>query len=295
VNLGAVGIWTGQLDFVPAPVVRDTVARLEELGYGAIWFGENIGREPIAQAGLVLAATKHLTVATGIMNIWARDPLATTAAQLTLAEAHPDRFLLGLGTSHARLVEGERGHHYDQPVAKMRTYLDAMDQATQRYRAFQPASAPRVLAALGPRMLTLAAERTDGAHTYFVPPEHTAQARTVLGDDKVLAVEQAVVLETDPTHARAIARRHTRRYLPLPNYTNNLLRLGFHPADFDHEGSDHLVDTIVAWGSIDNITQRIHNHRAAGADHVCIQVITDETRQLPYETWRLLAESLCRP
>ena len=294
-NLGALGIWTSQFDFMAAPVVRDAVAQLEELGYGAVWFGENIGREPIAQAGLVLAATNQLTVATGIMNIWARDPLTTTAAQLTLAEAYPNRFLLGLGTSHARLVEEERGHQYEQPVAKMRGYLDAMDQLAQRYRAVRPLSSPRVLAALGPKMLTLAAERADGAHTYFVPPEHTTQARAVLGDDKLLAVEQAVVLETEPSKARAIARRHTRRYLPLPNYTNNLRRFGFNLADFEHEGSDRLVDAIVAWGDVEDIARRIQAHQAAGADHVCIQVITADVRRLPYETWQLLAQALCQP
>lgn len=291
-NLGTIGIWTSQLDFVPAAVACDAVAQVEQQGYGTLWFGENVGRDPIAQAGLVLAATNRLTVATGIMNIWARDPLATTAAQLTLAEAYPDRFLLGLGTSHARLVQGERGHHYDQPVSKMRAYLDAMDHAAQTYRAVRPASAPRLLAALGPKMLALAAERADGAHTYFVPPEHTARARATIGDEKILAAEQAVVLETDPTHARALARRHTRRYLSLPNYTNNLLRLGFEPADFDHEGSNRLVDAIVAWGDVDAVARRVRDHLAAGADHVCIQVISQDMRQLPYQPWQALAEAL---
>lgn len=226
-NLGKVGIWTAQLDFFPADLVRETVRELEHLGYGAIWVGENIGREPIAQAGLLLSATDRLLVATGIMNIWARDPLATVAAQLTLAEAYPGRFLLGLGASHARLVEKRQGDAYVRPLQKIRDYLSAMDRAAERYRAMKPSPSPLVLAALGPKMLALAAELADGAHTYFVPPEHTALARTALGDGKLLAVEQAVVLETDATKARAIARSHTRRYLPLINYTNNLRRLGF--------------------------------------------------------------------
>jgi probable F420-dependent oxidoreductase len=150
-DLGHLGIWTGQFDFAPATVIRETVRELEALGYGAIWFGENIGREPIAQASLILSATERVMVATGIMNVWARDPLATVAAQLTLAEAYPDRFLLGLGISHARLVDNERGHRYEQPLAKMRSYLGAMDElAKERYRAVQPNSSPRVLAALGP-------------------------------------------------------------------------------------------------------------------------------------------------
>jgi probable F420-dependent oxidoreductase len=294
VNLGKVGIWTAQLDFVSADVVRDTVRMLEDLGYGAIWVGENVGREPIAQAGLILAATDQLVVATGIMNIWARDPAATAAAQLALAEAYPDRFLLGLGASHARLVEETRGHAYARPLQKMRDYLTAMDRFAERYRAVRPSSPPlRVLAALGPRMLSLAAELTDGAHTYFVPPQHTANARAALGDGKLLAVEQAVVLETDPDKARAVARTHTRRYLPLTNYTNNLRRLGFDTTDFDHDGSDRLVDAIVAWGDLETITRRVEEHRDAGADHVCLQVINQYFRKQPTQAWNDLAQALC--
>jgi len=294
-DLGKVGIWTGQLDFVPAAELREVVQELEALGFGALWFGENIGREPIAQAGLVLSATERLVVATGIMNIWARDPLTTAAGQLTLAEAYPGRFLLGLGVSHARLVDGERGHDYDRPLAHMRDYLDSMDQAAKRYRAARPAESPRVLAALGPRMLALAAERADGAHTYFVPPEHTAMARTILGPDKLLAVEQAVVLEVEPAVARAVGRRYTRRYLPLVNYTNNLRRLGFEDSDFKHEGSDRLVDAVVAWGNVEAVERRVHQHWDAGADHVCLQVINRDFRNLPRASWNELAQALCEP
>lgn len=289
-DLGKLGIWTGQLDFVPASELRSAAQELEAMGYGAIWFGENIGREPIAQAGLILGATERMVVATGIMSIWARDALAATAAAFTLTEAYPDRFLLGLGVSHARLVDGERGHSYDAPVARMRSYLDAMDDAAKRYRAPHPPAEPqRVLAALGPKMLALAAEGTNGAHTYFVPPEHTAQARAILGPDRTLAVEQAVVLETDPIEARAIARRHTRRYLPLVNYTRNLERLGFNPKDFEQEGSDRLVDAVVAWGTLDDIHHRIQEHWTAGATHVCLQVITRDFRTLPLTHWRELS------
>lgn len=292
-NLGNVGVWTAQFDFVPADVVSKTVRELEDLGYGAVWVGENIGREPIAQAGLLLSATDHLVVATGVMNVWARDPLATVAAQLTLAEAHPGRFLLGLGASHIRLVEGHRGHAYARPLQKMRDHLSAMDRFAERYRAVKPPPPPRVLAALGPRMLGLAAELADGAHTYFVPPAHTAQARAILGDGKLLAVEQAVVLETDPDKARAVARTHTRRYLPLANYTDNLRRLGFDTADFDHEGSDRLVDAIVAWGDLETISRRVDDHLAAGADHVCLQVISEDFRALPRQAWKELAQAFC--
>ena len=291
-ELGKVGIWTAQLDFLPAVEVRETVREIEAMGYGALWFGENIGREPMAQAGLVLAATSRLVIATGIVNIWARDPLAMVAAQCTLGEAYPDRFLLGLGVSHARVVQGERGGEYRRPMARMHDYLDAMDQAAGRYRAPQPAARPRVLAALGPKMLALAAERSDGAHTYFVPPEHTAQARAILGPDRLLAVEQAVVLEADPGAARAIGRRHTRRYLPLVNYTENLRRLGFDDSDFDHEGSDRLVDAVVAWGDIDAVVRRIEDQWLAGADHVCLQVISRDSRHLPRPSWATLAHAL---
>jgi probable F420-dependent oxidoreductase len=292
-DLGDVGIWTAQLDFVPVAALRDIVQELEALGYGALWFGENIGREPIAQASLVLGVTQRLVVATAVMNIWARDPLATVAAQLTLTEAYPDRFLLGVGASHALLVEDQRGHHYDKPLARMRDYLGAMDRAATRYRASRPAVAPRVLGALGPKMLALAAEQADGALTYFVPPEHTAQARAILGRDKLLAVEQAVVLESDPATARAIGRRHTRRLLPLVNYTDNLRRLGFVDSDFDGEGSDRLVDAVVAWGDLDAIVRRVEEHRQAGADHVCLQVIDRDFKTPPRRAWRDLAQAFC--
>ena len=292
-NLGKLGIWTGQLDFVPAPILRETVHAIDEMGFGAIWFGENIGREPIAQAGVVLSATRRLVVATGILNIWARDPLATLAGQLTLTEAYPGRFLLGLGASHALLVQNERGHDYRHPVQMMRAYLDAMDRHLDRYRAVRPPESHRVLGALGPRMLALAAERADGAHPYFVPVEHTVEARAALGSTKLLAVEQAVVLEREPAAARRLARRHTRRYLPLVNYTNNLRRYGYGDTDFDHEGSDRLVDAIVAWGDIHAVVNRVEEQWAAGADHVCLQVITGDYRTLPLGAWAQLAEALC--
>jgi probable F420-dependent oxidoreductase len=164
-NLGRLGIWTYQLNYQPATKVRQVVAELEELGYGTLWIGEGVYREPLTNAGLLLSSTEHMVIATGIANIWARDPFTMSAAQLTLAEAYPDRFLLGLGVSHARLVEGIRGHEYRQPLTTTRLYLDAMDEAATAYRAVKPATPPRVLAALGPRMLELSAERADGAHT----------------------------------------------------------------------------------------------------------------------------------
>jgi probable F420-dependent oxidoreductase len=289
--LGRVGVWTGQFDYQPAAEVRAAVAELDELGYGAVWTGEAVGREVLSVAGLLLAASVRITVATGIANIWARDALAMAAGQLTLAEAFPDRFLLGIGVSHAPLL-AVRGQDYGKPLAQMRAFLDAMDRGADVYRAVRPAAAPRVLAALGPRMLALAAERADGAHTYFVPPEHTAAARATLGPGKLLAPEQAVVLETDPAMAREIARRHTGSYLRLPNYTNNLRRYGYGDDDLAGTGSDRLVDAIVAHGDAQAVVDRVRAHLDAGADHVCVQVLDPDRRGLPRRQWRELAPAL---
>jgi probable F420-dependent oxidoreductase len=285
-NLGRLGIWTYQLNYQPATKVREVVAELEALGYGTLWIGEGVYREPFTNAGLLLSSTERMVIATGIANIWARDPFTMTAAQLTLTEAYPDRFLLGLGVSHARLVEGVRGHAYHQPLAKMRAYLRAMDEAATAYRAVKPATPPRVLAALGPRMLELSAERADGAHTYLVTPEHTAKARAQLGSAPWLIVEQAVVLEMDAAKARAIGRRHVSRYLDLPNYTNNFHRLGFTREDTADSGSDRLVDSLVAWGNLEDVARRIDDHLAAGADQVCIQVFDHDPHGLPLSQWR---------
>jgi probable F420-dependent oxidoreductase len=287
---GEVGIWTSQFDFLPAVRLRKAVADLEKLGFGAVWFPESVGREALTQAALLLSASKRIVVATGIANIYARDPVTAAAAQKNLGEAYAGRFLLGLGVSHVPLVEQVRGHTYGKPVASMTAYLDRIDQAP--YRAVTPAvRPPRVLAALGPRMLQLAAERADGAHSYFVTPEHTSRARKILGR-RFLAVEQAVVLETDSARAREIARAHTSVYLRLPNYLNNLRRLGFNEDDFGNGGSDRLVDAIVAWGDITATISRVRAHQAAGADHVCIQVLPPEPHGLPVAEWREIASAL---
>jgi probable F420-dependent oxidoreductase len=290
-EMGRIGIWTAQLDYQPAGKARETAAELEQLGFAAIWFPESIGREALTNAALLLHATSRIVVATGIANIYARDPVTVSAAQKTLAEAFPARFLLGLGVSHIPLVEGVRGHNYGKPVASMRAYLNGMDRAP--YRAVPPPVKPvRVLAALGPQMLKLAAERADGAHSYFVPPEHTRRAREILGADKVLAVEQAVVLETDAAKAREIARSHTSTYLKLPNYVNNLRRLGFADEDFVDGGTDKLVDSIVAWGGMDTLIDRVRAHHSAGANHVCIQVLPRDPRAHPLTEWREIAAAL---
>jgi probable F420-dependent oxidoreductase len=290
-DIGRVGIWSFQLEQQPAARAQAAAAEIEALGWGALWIPEALGREVLTHAAILLGGTRRLPIATGIANIWARDPMAMAAAQRTLAEAHPDRFLLGLGVSHAPMVDGVRGHHYERPLSAMRAYLDAMDRAP--FLAVAPASEPeRVIGALAPRMLALAAERTAGAHPYFVPPEHTRRAREILGPGKLLAPEQAVVLETGAARARAIARAHMSIYLGLPNYLNNLRRLGFADADVADGGSDRLVDAIVAWGTVDAILARVREHHDAGADHVCLQVLTADPRALPVAEWRTLAAAL---
>lgn len=293
IQLGATGIWTSKMDNFPAAQIQEAAAELEELGFGALWSGEATGREALTNAGLLLAGTKRIVIATGIANIYGRDPVTMAAAQKTLAEAYPNRFLLGLGVSHVPLVEKLRGHRYDKPVATMRAYLEGMDKAP--YQAVPPPSKPpRVLAALGPKMLQLSAECADGAHPYNTTPKHTAQARELLGPGPYLCPEQAVILETDPAKARAIARKFLAIYLTLPNYTNNFLRLGFQEADFSNGGSDRLIDAVVAWGDLKTVLSRIHEHHSVGADHVCIQVLTQDPKTLPFREYRELASAIPR-
>ncbi|NBE92147.1 TIGR03620 family F420-dependent LLM class oxidoreductase [Nonomuraea sp. KC401] len=268
-RMGRVGVWNATLTSESAPVERDAAAEIESLGFGTLWFGETpAGKESLVHAALLLDATQSMMIATGIASIWGRDATAAATGSNALAEAYGGRFVLGLGVSHAPAVE-MRGHDYSRPVSAMRDYLDAMD-ATQ-YSAPLPAPPPRLLAALRPRMLELAAQRTQGAHPYFVPVEHTARARAVLGPDPVLAPEQTVVLDTDPERARQIARRFMSIYLGLPNYVNNLLDLGWSEDDVTGGGSDALVDAIVAWGDPETIIERVRDHLEAGADHVCVQ------------------------
>ncbi|MCC5952831.1 MAG: LLM class F420-dependent oxidoreductase [Acidimicrobiia bacterium] len=291
VDLGRVGVWTFQLDLVPSSQSKEAAAELEELGYGAVWVPEAVGREAFTNSAILLSGTERMAVATGIASIWARDAMAAAAAHNTLTEAYPGRFLLGLGVSHQPMVDHVRGHTYDKPYSAMVKYLDAMDSAL--FMAATPSQPPqRVLAALGPKMLALAAERAAGAHPYFVPPEHTAFAREHLGADPLLAVEQAVVLETDPAAAREIARAHMSIYIGLPNYANNLRRLGFTDDDLAAPGSDRLVDAIVAWGTIDDVVARVAAHHDAGADHVCIQALGADATAVPVDAWRRLAPAL---
>ncbi|SFB52598.1 probable F420-dependent oxidoreductase, MSMEG_4141 family [Amycolatopsis marina] len=289
---GKIGIWTFAFDAHPAGRVRDAAAELEELGYRAIWFGEALGREAMTQAALLLGATHRAVVATGIANVHLRTPLTMAAAERSLAEQYRGRLLLGLGGHRVpgspNSFGGYRVPMSEKPVSDMRDYLDTMDTAP--LAGATPATAPRrVLAALGPRMLDLAAERTSGAHSYFVPVAHTAMARERMGTGAYLAVEQAVVLDSDPERVRQLQRAHVGAYLRAQHQRNNLLRLGFDETELADGGSGRLNDALVAGGDIKAISARVRAHLDAGADHVCLQVLTPSPGELPLREWRELA------
>ncbi|MGD9762534.1 MAG: TIGR03620 family F420-dependent LLM class oxidoreductase [Candidatus Binatia bacterium] len=276
-QFGPLGVW-GFLDSMPVEEVAEFAGRIEALGYSMLWIPEAVGRDPFALLGFLAARTQRLGLATGIANIYARDPMTMRAVQETLAEIADGRFVLGLGVSHERLVTGLRGHEYRKPVTAMREYLTAMRAAM--YRAVAPRTpAPIVLAALRPAMLRVAREEAQGAHPYLTPPEHTARARAILGPDRWLAPEQMVMLETDAGKARAAARGFLKVYISLPNYQRNLKWLGFDDGDFADGGSDRLVDAVVAWGDERAIAARIKAHHDAGADHVCIQALRPDGEQ----------------
>ena len=287
-RLGRVGVWSTALPNKPAAELRESLAEYESLGFPALWFGEAFSRENLSAAALALSWTRELVVATGITNVYARDGAAANAGRKTLGEAFPGRFVMGLGVSHQHAV-ALRGQEYGPPVATMRAYLDAMEAAP--YMGPEPAEpVPIVLAALGPKMVDLARDRTDGAHPYFVPPEHTARTRERLGPGKLLAPEQAVILTDDAGRARELAREHCAFYLTAPNYRNNMLRLGFEESDLDGGGSDRLLEQIVVWGDEAAILARVRAHLDAGADHVCIQTLP--SGELDLDALRRLAPAL---
>ena len=268
-KLGKLGVWA-IFDTLSATESAALAKRIEQWGYSTVWLPEGVGRDAIQQSGWLLANTSSLNVATGIANIYARDPMMMHSGQMSLNEQSGGRFLLGIGVSHVPLVTGLRGHDYGKPIETMRKYLAAMKAAP--YYAPAPAEAPKtVIAALGPKMLALARDEADGAHPYNVSPAHTAQARKILGPGKLLLVEQMVLLETDPVRAREVARKTLANYLVLPNYANNWIRMGFNQDDIANGGSDRLIDDTVVWGNEAAIIKRIEQHWEAGADHVCIQ------------------------
>jgi probable F420-dependent oxidoreductase len=286
---GEIGLWSSDLNALPAAGAQEAAAEIEELGYAALWFGETLGREAFTNASMLLSATSRLVVATGIANIFVRDAWATNAAARTIAGAHPGRFVLGLGVSHKPMVQ-MRGHDYRSPLSTMRAYLEDMSEA--QFTAAQPDQEPPcLLAALGPRMLELSRDLADGAHPYLVTPQHTAEAREILGEGPLLAVEQAVAPTEDREEALRLARSHLSRYLQMPNYRKSWLRQGFREEDLSGEGSERLATGLVAWGSEDEILGRVREHLSAGADQVCVQVLTDGVEDLRGR-WRSLAPVL---
>lgn len=272
---------------LPAKDLRHAVAEIEAIGYGTIWVGEAIGREAIAASALILTATSKATVATGIANIYARDPMAMVNGARTLNEAWGNRFVLGIGVSHAPMV-GTRGHQYDRPVTTMREYLDAMEKAAWRLKVARDVP-PILLAALGPKMMELARDRSHGAHPYFVPVEHTREARKILGSERLLAPEVAVAFAPDREKAREAGDRYMKTYLGLDNYRRNLERLGWAAEDLEPPGSDRLFDAMVAWGNTDKIAESVCGHLDAGADHLAIQVLTSTPDIAPLADLRRLA------
>ena len=263
----------------------------ERIGYPAVWMPESLGsKEVFAHAGILLGGSERAIVAPGIASIYARDPMAMANGARALGEAYPGRFVLGIGVSHAPSV-AQRGGTYGRPVEAMTAYLDGMAAASYAGPDLSE-PVPLVLAALGPRMLELAAERADGAHPYFVPVEHTPIARAALGPEPCLAVEMTAVLSTDQDEARRIGRAFARHYLALPNYANNLRRLGWSDDDIANDGSDRLIDAVIACGDVEAIASRARAHLDAGADHVCIQLRAESSADPAIAGYAELASAL---
>ena len=285
-----VGLWTTVTESLEPQKSQELAAEIESLGYSALWIPEAWGREALSNASMLLSATTRIAIATGIANIWARDAVSAMNAAKTLTSMSHDRFVLGLGVSHQPLVERLRGHHYERPLAAMANYLQAMDEAPM-FAPESGARVARVLAALGPKMLELARDATDGAHTYLVTPEHTALARTLLGD-KFLAVEQALVLGQNREEFLSRAHAHLEIYTGLANYRASWRRLGFGDEDFVRGGSERLCDAMVLHGDEDAVLARVNEHRQAGADHVCLQFLGDDLASVPLQEWRRVSVAL---
>ena len=271
-DLGRLGVWysTDKLD---GTQLSTLVRQVEHHGYATFWYPESRGYESFSLAAHLLASTSKLNVGSSIANIYARDAFTARRGMATLDSLHGRRFILGLGVSHVPMVEGLRGHRYDKPIPAMRAYLDGIQGADGIQQAEEW---PIALAALGPKMLALAGARTRGAVPYNVTPEHTAQAAAILGPGKWLAVEQKVCIETDAARARSLGRKELARYMLLPNYVNNWLRLGFTEAELADGGSDRFIDAMVLSGDADAVKVKLREHFTAGATHVCIQPVHDD-------------------
>ena len=284
-DLSGVGIWSSQLRYGNADEAADAAAELEELGFAALWIPD-VGGPVLDSVDHLLASTTHVVIATGILNLWMNEPADVASRCASLTNTHGERFLLGIGCSHAPLIDSKDPGRYRKPLAATRAFLDAIDASEQPVPAEN-----RVLAALGPKMLELSATRARGAHPYLVTPDHTRTAREVLGEGPLLLPEQAVLLTDSRDEARAIGTDWLRNYLALPNYANNLLRSGFTQDDLDSV-SDRLFDAIIAWGNEDAVARRIDEHKQAGADHVCVQALAADPQEFPREQWRRLAAAL---
>lgn len=285
-EFSGVGVWSAQLRYRDPAEVADAAAELEELGYTALWIPD-VGGPVFDAVECLLASTRRTVIATGILNLWMHAPPDVANSFASLEDSYRGRFLLGIGVSHAPLIDAAEPGRYRKPLAATRAYLDALD-ATERPVPIER----RVLAALGPKMLELAATRAGGAHPYLVTPEHTATAREALGDGPLLLPEQTVILCDSRDAARAVGTDWLRSYLAMPNYANNLLRLGFSRDDLASV-SDRLFDAIVAWGDEDAILRRVRQHQSAGADHVCIQALDADPMAFPRQQWRRLGPALC--
>jgi len=284
-ELTGTGIWDQRLRTGDPAEIADDAAELESLGYSALWI-HDVGGDVFGALARLLEATSTVTVASGILNVWMHPAEETAARRAELVAAHGPRLMLGIGISHAPVVDATEPGRFRNPMDTMNAYLDGLDAAPEPVPAGE-----RMLAALRPKMVELSARRSRGAFPYNMTPEHTARARELLGPGGLLATEQKVVLETDPGLARAAARQHLANYFRLPNYVNAWRWLGFGDDDLAGGGSDRLLDAVVAWGDEAAIARRIAEHRAAGADHVCIQALSDDMKGAR-ETWRALAPVL---
>lgn len=289
-KIDKLAVWINTMGYGSAELL-EFANRLERLGYGTMWINDGMGCDPMVLAAHLLGGTRQLKVALGVANIYSRDPTMMVGAQYGLNEQSGGRFLLGIGVSHPFIVEGIRGHAYGKPLQTMSAYLDAM--AAIEYAGAPPPEKPlTVIAALGPKMLELAAAKADGAHPFSTTPEHTARARAILGPGKLLLVEQKVMLETDPAKARAVGRGLAAGLAGIPNYRRNFLRMGFSSEDFENGGSERLADALLAWGDEAAICRRLQDHWDAGADQVCIQVMPKDGQKLTTgdeELFRILA------
>lgn len=284
-KLSGVGLWSSQLRYGNPDEAAEAASELDGLGFTALWIPD-VGGPVLDSVENLLSATQKTVIATGILNLWMHEPADVASRYATLTEAHGERFLLGIGVSHAPLIDSKEPGLYRKPLAATEKFLDAIDATS----APVP-HANRVLAALGPKMLQLSKSKAGGAHPYLTTPDHTRQARDVLGEGPLLLPEQTVLLTDDRDEARGIGTDWLRSYLALPNYANNLLRLGFTEEDLSSV-SDRVFDALIAWGDEDAVRSRVQEHLDAGADHVCVQVLTADPREFPREQWRRLASAL---